>query len=503
MLLLSTLAVCLALICVRLMALFFEQFMLRALERLPFWISFGLSASTLLFAASLAVLSALVIGLLPALKATSSFKSPGLSALDRRHSLRLGPIFTLLVVAQVAFSFAGLPSAIEMAWGVLRSDLLGPGFAADQYLMARISLDVREPTSQQGRGEATAGASRFHEDLRTLVRRLESDARVSSRVTTSTAVPGEGRWRQFEIDGLREFSGTGEEPGLQIGAPLVRQIGVDDQYFEVFDVSLLAGRGFRTGESSERSRAVLVNATFARDVLGDANPLGHRIRYRRSPAEQAANPFDAEPWYEIVGVVADRPAHPYGGSVFHASAGVPAHPASIAFRAGPAAASLREELTRMAGAIDPALHVERVQTLEELYDTQAFGNYLGGFALITASLSVLLLAAAGTYALMTFTVNQRRREIAIRIALGAQPRRLLGAIFRRALQKVALGAALGLAVALLVQRAIPIQRLGGLDVPGVLPGAIVLLLIIGAIAAIGPARRALTADPTDALREVG
>jgi putative ABC transport system permease protein len=100
-------------------------------------------------------------------------------------------------------------------------------------------------------------------------------------------------------------------------------------------------------------------------------------------------------------------------------------------------------------------------------------------------------------------VNQRRREIAIRIALGAQPRRLLGTIFRRALQKVAVGAALGLAVALLVQREIPVERLGGLDVPGVLPSAIVLLLGIGAVAAIGPARRALTADPTDALREVG
>jgi putative ABC transport system permease protein len=502
MLVLSTLAVCLALIAVRFIAAFFEQFMLRALERLPFWISFELSPNTLLFAAALAVFSALIIGLLPALKATASYRNPGLSALDRRHSLRLGPIFTLLVVAQVAFSFAGLPSAVELAWGVLRSAVLGPGFAADDYLTAQLSLDDQGPL-RLSENDRAAALSRFREDLDALVRRLEDDPRVASRVTTGTAVPGEGRWMRFRIEGLEELSPPPDAAGLQIGVPLVRQIGVDDRYFDVFGISVLTGRAFATGESSETSRAVLINATFAHDVFGRANPLGNRISYVRPPAERTANPEADETWYEIVGVVADRPAHPYGGSVFHAWGAGPVYPASIGFRAGPDASGLREELGRMAAAIDPGLNVERIQTLEELYDSQDFGNYIGGFALIAGSLSVLLLAAAGTYALMTFTVNQRRREIAIRMALGAQPRRLLGAVFRRALRPVSVGAALGLAVALLVQRAIPVQRLGGLDVPGVLPSAIVLLLMIGAIAAIGPARRALTADPTDALRDAG
>lgn len=492
MLVLSTLAVGLALVAVRFIATFVNRAMTQQLERLPFWISFDLSANTLLFAASLAVFAALVIGVLPALKATSTYKHPGLSALERRHRLRLGPLFTLLIVVQVAFSFAGLPTAVELGWGVLRSELLGPGFAADQYLTARFSLEVDDPP--RPREDDTQFSVRFRNDLDALVRRLETDARVSSQVTTASAVPGEGRWMRFKVGAAEEPAAESDKPGLQIGVPLAQQLSIDDKYFEVFEVPVLTGRGFRSGESSDASRAVLVNATFARDVFGDANPLGRRLSYERA-AEG--------PWYEIVGVVADRPAHPFSGSVFHAAGDGPLYPASLSFRLGANASSLREELEQMADAIDPALRVERVVTLREIYDTQAFGNYIGGFAIVTASLSVLLLAAAGIYALMSFTVNQRRREIAIRIALGAQPRKLLSGIFMRALRQISTGAALGFGVALLVQYYIPAHSFGGLDVPGVLPSAIVLLLVIGTLATFGPARRALTADPTEALREAG
>lgn len=498
MLLLSTLAVCLALVAVRFVLGFIERLMLQQLARLPFWISFDLSANTVIFAASLAALAALIIGALPALKATASYANPGLSALDRSNRLRLGPLFTLLIVAQVAFSFAGLPSAVEMAWGVLRSNVLGPGFAADQYLTVQLQLDLEGPPA---RDDNTEISSRFGDDLNALVRQLEADPRVLSPVTTASAMPGEGRWMRFRVEGREEFDRDPDEAGLQIGVPLVRRISVDDQYFEVFDMSVLTGRRFSAGEFNETSRAVLINATFAQDIFGDLNPLGHRISYVGPPAAQAEN--DEAPWYEIVGVVADRPAHPYGGSVFHATGDGSLYPASIGFRTGPDASSLREAIGEMATAIDPALQLERVITLEELYDGQAFGNYVGGFALIIGSLSVLLLAAAGTCALMSFTVNHRRREIAIRMALGAQPHKLLGGIFGRALRRLATGAALGLALALMVQHYIPVERLGGLQVPGVVPSAVTLLVIIGLVASFGPARRALAADPTDALRDGG
>ena len=114
--------------------------------------------------------------------------------------------------------------------------------------------------------------------------------------------------------------------------------------------------------------------------------------------------------------------------------------------------------------------------------------------------SVLLLSAAGLYALMAFTVAQRRREIGIRSALGAQPGQLMAAVFRRAFWQIAAGAAFGMLAAYLVGRYVPIEQIGGWPIPGVLPGAAAFMLLVGVLASLGPARRSLRMDPTEALR---
>ena len=113
---------------------------------------------------------------------------------------------------------------------------------------------------------------------------------------------------------------------------------------------------------------------------------------------------------------------------------------------------------------------------------------------------MLLLSAAGLYALMAFTVAQRRREIGIRSALGAQPGQLVAAVFRRAFRQIAVGAAVGMLAAYLVGRYVPIEQIGGLPIPGSLPGAAAFMLLVGVLAAFGPARRGLRIDPTEALR---
>ena len=117
------------------------------------------------------------------------------------------------------------------------------------------------------------------------------------------------------------------------------------------------------------------------------------------------------------------------------------------------------------------------------------------------TLSLLLLSAAGLYALMSFTVTQRRHEIGIRSALGAHPRLVLAGIFRRAIWQVGTGAMAGLVLALLIDYYLPIERIGGRTVPGVLPGAVIFMLLIGLLSALGPARRGLQVAPTEALRD--
>jgi ABC-type antimicrobial peptide transport system permease subunit len=170
----------------------------------------------------------------------------------------------------------------------------------------------------------------------------------------------------------------------------------------------------------------------------------------------------------------------------------------LRLRGGPA--GLAERLRDVAASIDPTLHVDEVRTLAEIYREQRFGDNLGAIAIGAVTASVMLLSAAGLYALMAFTVAQRRREIGIRLALGAQPGQLVAAVFRRAFWQIGAGSAAGMLAAYLVGRYVPIEQVGGLPIPGVLPGAAAFMLLVGVLASLGPVRRGLRIDPTEALR---
>jgi ABC-type antimicrobial peptide transport system permease subunit len=163
-------------------------------------------------------------------------------------------------------------------------------------------------------------------------------------------------------------------------------------------------------------------------------------------------------------------------------------------------ADLESRLRRIAAGIDPTLQMDEIRRLSDIYREHRFGDNLGATTIGAVTASVLLLSAAGLYALMAFTVAERRREIGIRAALGAPPRSLLAAVFRRVAWQIGAGAAVGLIIAALVGHYIPIEEIGGLPIPGVLPGAATFLLLVGVVAAIGPARRGLRIDPTEALR---
>jgi ABC-type antimicrobial peptide transport system permease subunit len=155
-------------------------------------------------------------------------------------------------------------------------------------------------------------------------------------------------------------------------------------------------------------------------------------------------------------------------------------------------------LRDLTSALDPTLRL-RVVTFSEMKRQQMIGLRLMVLGSSLVMVTALLLSAAGVYAMMSFTVSQRRREIGIRSAMGADAGQLLRSIFTRAALQLAAGIVVGTAMALMIDRASDGEMLG-LSGRALLPVAAVVMTIAGLFATIGPARRGLRIQPTEALR---
>jgi putative ABC transport system permease protein len=451
----------------------------------PFWMTFDISYRTLFFVAGLAVAGAAVSGLAPALQATGRLARLGAGALAGRTSLRLGATWTTLVIAQVAFSVGVLPLAAELAWGTLRTGAVGPGFAAEKFATARVALE-------EGRQHDALFANRQRE----LTRRLLVDPGILN-VSAALCPPGEEPWVFVDIEG--RDAPTEALNGRLPGFP-ARFNQVEATFFEMYQVPALIGRGFAAGDVAAEPDAVVVNRNFADTIAPGGNALGHRFRYVRAMEGKWQYGPDANRWYEVVGVVGNLPVTTDARVAYHPIAAGQIHPANLQLRLRSGSTGLAERLRDAAVSVDPSLHVDQVRTLAEIYRDQRFGDNLGAITIGAVIGSVLLLSAAGLYALMAFIVAQRRREIGIRSALGAQPGQLVAAVFSRTFWQIGAGSAVGMLAAYLVGWFVPIEQIGGLPIPGVLPGAAAFMLLVGALAALGPARCGLRIDPTEALR---
>jgi hypothetical protein len=188
-------------------------------------------------------------------------------------------------------------------------------------------------------------------------------------------------------------------------------------------------------------------------------------------------------------------------SIYQAATPDRLNPAVLVVRVrGGQAAAFAARLRDLAAAVDPTLTLERLQSVGDAYRGARMAFWYTGLAIIGGIASVLLLSAAGIYAMMSFTVARRRREIGIRSALGADPRRILSGVFARASTQLGAGIAEGLTIAAAFEWIGPGGTSSGRGAI-LLPALSVLMLVIGLAAALGPARRGLAVQPTEALRE--
>jgi len=421
--------------------------------------------------------------------------------------MRLGKTWTILIVAQVGFAVAILPPALSSAWEDTRDGIAGLGFAAEEFLSAQLGMDSvpgMDATASAGTREFTR---RFASRQTELMRRLEADPRVSG-VTFAMAVPGDERTTRIEIQGVSGVRSKSEVQEVQLNR-------VDIKLFRTFNIPVLAGRGFESAdiasasagpEDPPESGAVVVNLPFAQRIFG-GNALGRHIRYVDRNTGAALRNAEAGRWYEIVGIVPDFPtgvSPAMRGSslkVYHAVAAGQVQPAAIAIRVrGGAATTFTRRLQEIAAAVDPDLHVRNIRGLDEHLRSEQWISRLQAGVAAAVTLSVLMLSSAGIYALMSFTVSQRRKEIGIRMALGADWKRIVASIFSRALLQLAGGAALGVALGAALDKASGGELMRG-NAAVVLPVVALFMMAMGFLAAFGPARRSLRIQPTDALRE--
>jgi predicted permease len=479
-------------------------------EQIPFWMQFGVSPGVIVYVAGLAVLAAVIVGVLPALKATRRRVTASLQQLSPGggSGMRLGKTWTVLIVAQVALAVAILPVTIDGIAKWVQRGMTKPAFATNEFLTASLRLDREGLGTDDREVFEGAFASRYASLQAELVRRLEAEPGVAT-VVLANAVPGDEPGVRLEVEASPSTPKLeAVEPNAAASAAgfLVGVGRVDLDFFDAFDVPVLAGRGFQSGDLTEGAVAVIVNRSFVQQVFGGGDPLGRRIRPALKDGDATAESVQRSPWYEVVGVVPDFPkaadSRTLLPKMYQPMVRGAVYPVTLAIHVrGADPATFANRLRDLTVAVDPMLRLGGVRALDGgLGDDleRAMDRFIF-VAVVLVTLSVLLLSAGGIYALMSFTITRRRREIGIRAALGAGPRRVLGSILSRAAGQIAIGIAVGIALTGLMQVAANGAMMSGRGVLLLLAVA-ALMGAVGVVAALGPARRALRIQPTEALR---
>ncbi|HEX2203806.1 MAG TPA: FtsX-like permease family protein, partial [Longimicrobium sp.] len=478
---------------------------------LPFWIAPRLSPATVLYVGGLAVLGAAMVGVLPALRVTRGGVEGRLrQASQGGRAMRLGGLWTGVIVAQVAVTVALPATAYFTRRDAVQMRSHAPGFAAGEFLSARLERDAEGVEDGASSDASDAGFAAAYAELE---RRLAAEPAVAG-VTFADRLPRTDHpQRPVEVEG----EGTAPPPAGPCGSgPLlaaqracVSSASVGVGWFGVLGATVVAGRGFQAGDAAPGARVVVVNRAFVDRVLGGRNPVGRRVRYRGPEDPDAASP-DTEPgpWHEIVGVVPDlamtdgSDPGESGAGLYHPVAPGAAAPVLLAVRVRGDPASFAPRLRALAAAADPALRVDRFLPLDEIQrdSLRTIGFW---FRVIVVACGVaLLLSLAGIYSVMSFAVSRRTREIGVRVALGADARRIVAAIFSRALAQVALGVLVGGALT----AALTLMVSGGaVSAKGAALVAAHMALMVGVcmLACVEPTRRALRVPPTEALRADG
>jgi len=467
--------------------------------RLPFWYEFDLSPMTVLAACGLAVLSAVIAGVMPARKITRGLGTQLRVGTAGGGGVSFGGVWTAVIVTQVALTVA-LPAVVLLERSELkRVQAYDMGFATSQYLVASVGME--DPAGESSDSAALAvSRARFAGVLETLRRRLEAEPGIAG-VTFVDERPSEYHaYRRLELTTLGDRT-----------RHIVATAAIDPSYFSVLGQPPIAGRAFTAADLGPDSRVAIVDQAFVDSLMQGRNPIGHRVRVgTRLQFDSAAAEL---PVYDIVGVVKELGMSPMAAPRRDPGVYFPAVPGSrgalqmlVHARGDPLTSVPR--MREIAAGVDPALRLTAMERMDRIADSLVW--FWGLWMRVTMGLTAiaLLLSLAGIYAVLSYTVARRTREIGVRVALGASARRIITATFRRPLIQVTMGVvAGGILVGVAAAAMGSTTQFEGVRAPGLSPTDLALLVAYAALmlavcllACIVPTWRALRVQPTEALR---
>ena len=448
-------------------------------KEIPINFDVGVDHRMLLFTLVVSVLSTLLFGLAPALRATRPDLVPALKAADADSGgkRRLWGRNTI-VAGQVALSLVLLATAAALVEGFREQLLPGPGYRIERLFLTNFDTQLAHYSQDQ--------SARFYQDLldRTRAAPGVRSAALASFVPMETAPNSAGVVPEgWDLP-------RGEQT---IATP---SANVSDGYFETMSIPIPRGRGFRDSDRENTPLVAVVNEQMASHYWkGDA--LGKRFHLGKA----------GDPLVEVVGVAKMSKyawiAEPRLDFVYlpfrqHPRAAMSLVAESVAQDAATIAPAVREVLRK----IDPDMPAFEGRTMRDLYTERAI-KYSNIVTQLVTGMGLLgvILATVGLYGLVAYSVSRRTREIGIRMALGAERRSVVRMVLRQGLQLGVAGVAAGLLVAHYVCRAVTAAFSLEHTNPVIFVVIPLPLLAITLLAAWGPARRAAQIDPLTSLRD--
>jgi putative ABC transport system permease protein len=425
----------------------------------------------LLFTVALSLATAMIFGVVPAIRGARVDLAQALREGGRGGTAHRGRLGAGLVVVELALAIVVVAGAGLLGRSFIALTAWNPGFNREQALVFSFSV----PTSRYDSAAKIAA----------LWDRVEGELRAIPGVTevgTASGGPlfgGDGTWEM-------QLSGYSPDQRMPVG-----WYDVGPTFFRAMGVPIVRGRPLERTDVIGGPMVTLVNEALVRRYWPNVDPIGQRIGF---PLGKEVEQF------QVVGVVRDIPPFTPGTAVqpqmYWSNRQQPRGFTYVLVRTKVSAASIAPAIRSTIKAIDRDLDVRTIRTMQDLVASQMRAPRFNFVLLASFGIAALVLAAIGTYALLSYLVAQRTREIGIRLALGADPTKVLRGVVARGLALAGSGAAIGLVATLALGRSVATLVVGvSPRDPLTLAGTVLVLLVVAIVACAWPAWRASRVNP--------